>query len=127
MKLSVASAGSRRDNMRKKQGIERIGAPVIRARYPALGSLQLDFKFVDQSGFLHSPQVMVFHPPAPAYFRFACPYSDCDGEFNLTQQVDQVVGSHEHSTSGQVRCAGARHSGVACTLSLEYSVSPTWR
>lgn len=126
MKFSVASAGTRRDNMRKKQRFDRIGAPTIRALYPGLVSLQLDFKFVDQSGFIPSPQVTVFHPPAPAYFRFACPFSDCDGEFVLTQQVDQVVNAHEHTASGQLRCAGARHNGVACTLALEYSVSPHW-
>ena len=112
--------------MRERHRRGRIAAPTIRTRYPELKSLQLDFDFSDNTGFLPSPQVTVFHPPAPAYFFFACPYSDCSGEFNFTSLVDLAASSRESHSSGQLTCTGTRHRGVACTLNLEYSISPHW-
>ena len=112
--------------MRERHRRERIAMPALRARYPALSSLQVDFDFSDQQEFLPSPQVTVFYPPAPAYFCFACPYSDCDGEFDLNNPVDIAVSSKQARSRGQVRCTGTRHRGVACTLCLEYSIAPHW-
>jgi hypothetical protein len=125
VKLATVSPGSR-EAMRERHRRGRIAAPPIRTRYPALKSLQLNFEFSDSTDFLPSPQVTVFHPPAPAYFLFACPYSDCGGEFDLTSLVDLAVSSRESQSSGQLSCAGTRHRGVACTLCVEYSISPHW-
>jgi len=124
MKASRSSPLVGRNATRDRQRIGRTGAQSLRQRYPALSSLQLDFDFSDANEFIPSPQVTVFHPPAPAYFCFACPYSDCDGEFDLTKAVDLAVSSGETQTGGQVRCVGTRHGGVACTLCLEFSISP---
>lgn len=126
MKFAGVASASGREAMRERQRRGRTGAPAIRARYPKLTALQVEFDFSDQSEFLPSPQVTVFHPPAPAYFCFACPYSDCDGEFNLTEAVDLAVRSRGEPARGQVQCAGTRHRGIACTLCLEYSISPRW-
>ena len=120
----TAAAG--RDAMRERQRRGRSGAPQLRARFPGLDSVQLDFDFSDRTDFLPSPQVTVFHPPAPAYFCFACPYSDCNGEFNLTAPVDLAVSSRNAQSVGQINCTGTRHGGIACTLCLEYSISPHW-
>jgi hypothetical protein len=38
--------------------------------------------------------------------------------------VDLAVSSTDQRASGQLRCAGTRHRGVACTLCLEYSIFP---
>ena len=126
MKLTSATPAAGRDTTRERQRRERVAAPTLRTRYPSLKSLQLDFDFSDSTSFLPSPQVTVFHPPAPAYFCFACPYSDCGGEFNLTGQVDLAVSSRESGASGQLSCVGTRHRGAACTLRLEYSITPHW-
>ena len=123
MKPSNILPPSGRAAVRERQRRGRIEAQALRKEYPALSSLQLDFDFSDRTEFIPSPQVTVFHPPAPAYFCFACPYSDCDGEFDLTKPVDIAVSSRELRTSGQSRCAGTRHGGVACTLCLEFSIS----
>lgn len=123
MKFASAARAGGREAMRERHRRGRIATPAMRARYPGLKSLQVDFDFSDGGEFLPSPQVTVFHPPAPAYFCFACPYSDCDGEFDLTKPVDIAVNSRELRTSGQSRCAGTRHGGVACTLCLEFSIS----
>lgn len=127
MKFSGVLPSVGRDALRERQRRGRIEAPALRKRYPAVSSLQLDFDFSDRTEFIPSPQVTVFHPPAPAYFCFACPYSDCDGEFNLTKPVDIAVSSSELKTTGQARCAGTRHGGIACTLCLEFSISANRR
>ena len=126
MRFAGATRAAGREAMRERQRRGRTAAPAMRARYPSLNSLQVDFDFSDQGEFLPSPQVTVFHPPAPAYFCFACPYGDCDGEFDLTKSVDLAVSSREPQASGQIRCVGTRHRGTACTLCLEYSISPNW-
>ena len=126
MKFTSGSAASRRDAMRQRQRLHRISAPMLRSRYPGLASLHLDFDFSDGSAQVPSPQTTVMHPPAPAYFCFACPYSDCDGEFDITSEVNVVLAAHDAQSSGQIRCTGARHGGVACTLCLEYSIQPRW-
>jgi hypothetical protein len=112
--------------LRDRQNRDRAAAPQLRARYPELGSLQVEFEFSDRTEFLPSPQVTVFHPPARAYFCFACPYSDCDGEFDLTRTVDIMVSAREQQVEGQLICAGTRHGGVRCTLCLEYSLLAQW-
>src|SRR3954469_10307279 len=123
MKFASATRASGREAVRERQRRDRANAPLLRVRYPRLGVLQIDFEFSDQTGFVPSPQVTVFHPPARAYFCFACPYSDCDGEFDLTAQAELAVTSRNPESSGQLRCGGTRHRGVACTLCLDYVIS----
>ena len=125
MKFASAARASGREGLRERHRRERLATPAVRARFPGLDALQLGFDFSDNSDFVPSPQVTVFHPPAPAFFRFTCPYSDCDGEFDLTQPVELAVSSRDIK-AGDIRCGGMRHRGVACTLSLEYSISPQW-
>ncbi len=126
MKFAVASPIAGRGAVRERHRRDRAAAPLLRTRYPRLASLQLDFVFSESTEFLPSPQVTQFHPPARAFFCFACPYSDCDGEFDLTAPVDQFVNAGQPSASGQLRCTGKRHKGVSCTLCLEYSISASW-
>jgi hypothetical protein len=112
--------------MRERHRRGRLAAPTIRTRFPGLESLQLAFEFSDSSSFLPSPQTTAFHPPASAYFCFACPHSDCNGEFDLSTLVDAAMKSHESRTTGHQSCAGTRQRGISCTLRLEYSISPHW-
>ena len=124
MRFTGTSRAAGREAMRERQRRGRTATLAMRDRYPALSSLQIDFDFSDQGEFVPSPQVTVLHPPARAYFCFACPYGDCDGDFDLTQAVDLAVSSGESLSRGQVHCAGKRHRGVACTLCLGYTVTP---
>jgi hypothetical protein len=123
MKLVLNSPAAIRNAAREKQKRDRAAAPVLSARYPQLATLQLEFDFSDQGDFLPSPQVVIFHPPARAYFRFACPYNDCNGEFDLTAPVNEMISSNAHNAEGEQRCAGKRHGEAPCTLNLEYSIS----
>jgi len=126
MRFAAAPPAFGREAVRDRHRRDRAAASPLRTRYPQLASLQLDFDFSDRTEYLPSPQVTVFHPPAPAYFCFACPYSDCDGEFNLTRTVDVMMSSGEPRAQGQLRCAGSRHRGTSCTLCLEFSLAAHW-
>jgi hypothetical protein len=57
---------------------------------------------------------------------FACPYSDCDGEFDLTPLVTAMVGDNQKHCSGKLGCQGHRSGEVkqrvACALTLEFEV-----
>jgi len=110
--------------MRERQRRGRTATPQIRARYPSLDSLQVEFEFSDLGKFVPSSQITVFHPSAPAFFCFACPFGDCDGEFDLTNAIDLTARSGQSQASGEVCCVGTRHRAAACTLRLEYSISP---
>ena len=126
MKFAGVMRAGGRGAMQERQRRDRASSQPLRARYPKLATLQLDFDFSDRTAFIPSPQVTVFHPPAHAYFCFSCPYSDCDGEFDFTSQVDSLVNARESRSEGQVSCAGTRHGGVQCTLCLEYSIAAQW-
>jgi hypothetical protein len=126
MRPARATAATGRNATLEKQRRARAGSQPLRARYPRLATLQLEFEYSDRTEYIPSPQVTVFHPPAPAYFCFSCPYSDCDGEFDFTAQVDLLANGHESRAEGQARCSGTRHGGVPCTLCLEYSISAHW-
>lgn len=89
-------------------------------------SLRLDFDFSDGGDFTPAPQVTVMHPPATAYFIFPCPFSDCDGEFNLAPVVDGLATGDLRFDEGQLQCCGHR-TGVGekraqCGLVLEYTL-----
>jgi hypothetical protein len=127
MKLTSGSAGSGREQMRERQRRDRSATPLMRARYPKFASLRLDFMFVDSAAFTPAPQVTVLHPPARAYFSFPCPYSDCDGEFDLSTVVEELARSGETQAGAQLKCCGRRARGgegrVPCQLVLEYTVN----
>ena len=110
--------------MRERQRRLRTATPPIRARYPGLDSVRVEFEFSDRGKFVPAPQLTVFHPSAPAFFCFACPFGDCDGEFDLTSVIDLTAKSGQLQANGEVRCAGTRHRALACTLCVEYSISP---
>ncbi len=126
MKFASSRAGDGRGQMRERQRRDRANTQALRHRYPQFASLRLEFDFSDDGKFTPAPQVTVLHPPAAAYFIFPCPYSDCDGEFNLAPVVDAMANSGEVHDEGQMRCCGQRTGTndvrVGCRLILEYSI-----
>jgi hypothetical protein len=126
VKIAYVTGHNARGETRERQRRERAATPTLAACHPQLSLLRLDFKFIDVGPFMPAPQSTSLHPPARAYFVFPCPYSDCDGEFDLSTQIAQMIGNDESHSEGQLACAGSRHHGVrgvgACGLTLEYQV-----
>jgi hypothetical protein len=126
VKLAGARSGDGRGQMRERQRRDRAVTQSLRVRYPQFASLQLDFDFTDDGKFTPAPQVTVLHPPATAYFMYPCPYSDCDGEFNLAPVIDGLASAGKTQDEGQLRCSGHRastgQSRTPCHLVLEYTV-----
>jgi len=126
LKVSNLRKGDWRGQMRERQRRDRASTQTLRVRYPQFVSLQLDFDFSDDGRFTPAPQVNVLHPPATAYFVYPCPYSDCDGEFNLAPVVDGLVSGGKAHDEGQLRCSGHRAGNneqrAPCHLMLEYTV-----
>jgi hypothetical protein len=121
--------GSGRNDLRERQRRDRSLAPAMRARYPQFSALRLECDFTDDGAAPPAPHVMVLHPPAAAFFVFPCPYSDCDGEFDLTAAVTGLARDEEKHCQGQLRCAGHRtrdRSGpTPCLLTLDYTIHAT--
>ncbi len=110
--------------MRERHRRDRAQTPPLRTRYPDVASLRLNFVFSDSGPFTPAPQVNEMHPPATAFFVFACPYDDCDGEFNLAGPVDAMVRAGRDRCEGQLRCGGQRSGNkgkYSCTLTLDFT------
>lgn len=127
MKFSPANS---RNQLRERQRRDRATAQLMRAMYPQFASLRLEFEFKDphSDAAAPAPHLLVMHPPSQAYFVFRCPYSDCDGEFDLTAAVAELAHSQEPHSHGTQKCGGQRvrdKSGrTPCQLTLEYSIEP---
>jgi hypothetical protein len=126
VRYASARVGDGRAEMRERQRRDRAATQPLRIRFPQFASVQLDFDFSDDGQFTPAPRVTVLHPPATAYFIFPCPYSDCDGEFNLAPVVDALASGNQTRDEGQLRCSGHRsgpgQKRTPCHLVLEYDV-----
>jgi hypothetical protein len=109
---------------------ERAAAPALRAALPAVELLHLELSF-RASADTPASQSHVLHPPAPAFFRFPCPYADCDGQFDLSSAVRVALEDPTHRAAGSLECAGSRSrnpiSKKPCQLHLDYVVTATCR
>jgi hypothetical protein len=126
MKFATASSANGRGQMRERQRRDRLVTPTLRVAYPQFSSLRLVFDFKDAGPFTPAPQVAVLHPPARAYFVFPCPYADCDGEFDLTGTIAEMVGEQQASRKGHLNCGGHRNRDEKgrspCQLTLTYAI-----
>lgn len=119
---------ARRDRLERLRR-DRIAAQPMRRAYPRLTQLRVNLRFEDGSGLPPAAQAHTLHPPAAAFFRYPCPYADCDGQFDLTAQVAESAGAKTpREITRKVECQGVRMrdrlTGRRCGLTLEYTVSP---
>jgi hypothetical protein len=123
---SAAARQERTDRLRR----DRAAAVALRVAFPAVQHLRLELKFESSSAQAPTLQSHVLHPPAQAFFEFACPYADCDGHFDLTSAVDAALADPAHHAGGVLECSGLRPwdcaSKRACQLHLNYKVTATY-
>jgi hypothetical protein len=94
---------------------EHLQAPSLSKLFPGIEQLRVELVFNDPNTRFPQPssQLRTLYPAAPAFFRFACPCADCDGDFDLTGAVTGMVAkgmgrSRTASLDGRVTCQGVR-------------------
>lgn len=125
MKLVSAKSAGGRAVTRERQRRARASTPALRVRFPDIAALRIGFEFRDRGPFAPAPQLTVMHPPSNAYFVFSCPYTDCDGEFDLSEAISKMASEQETRCHGQLKCSGHRRVAVGlsdCQLTVEYSI-----
>lgn len=124
------SEAARRDRLERLRR-ERIAAQPLRRAYPRMAQLRLELRFNDGSALPPAAQSHILHPPAAAFFRFPCPFADCDGLFDLTGLVAESAGPKTpREISRNLECQGVRArdrlTGHRCGLKLECTISPNY-
>jgi len=113
---------------------DRAKTLTVRDTFPQVGVIHIDLDFAESRGHPPSPQRHSLYPPARAFFRFACPCADCDGDFNLAAAVAELVKGGSvgkratgRSVTGRSLCEGTHsrdstHS-EPCRIELSFRVA----
>ena len=91
MKLAPRKAVSSIEQRRTRRLSDRVAAPALRTAFPQVENLRIELNFSDRTAHAPSLQQHILYPSARAFFRFACPCFECDGEFDLTGAVNKLV------------------------------------
>jgi hypothetical protein len=101
-------------------------ARVLRAAFPTVLQLRIELKFTEPGLSAPASQSHVLYPPARAFFAYPCPYSDCDGQFDLAGAVTTATSNASCQVAGALECGGLRggdHSKRPCLLRVVYEVT----
>lgn len=113
----------RRDLLRKA----RLDAPTLRALLPAAMQVSVELTFEVAAQLTQGPLTSTVFPPARAHFVYGCPFGDCDGTYDLDEEIFGMLRAGVRRASGARHCCGhrARRSGYGpqCGLGLTYSVT----
>jgi hypothetical protein len=126
----VAAKSVRAGEMRRLQRQnERNQSPPLRTAFPAIGQLRIELNFRDRPPRTPAPQLHTLFPSANAFFRFACPCAECDGEFDLTTAIKTLAasGSRKGTARDHLVCQGVRLrdriSSQPCVVELDFQVT----
>jgi hypothetical protein len=106
-------------------------AATLSKLFPEIEQLRIELVFNDHAARSPpSPQLRTLYSAASAFFRFACPCADCDGDFDLTDAVTALISNstgrkRTSSIGGQLSCHGMRlrdHGTpqTPCSMQLSY-------
>jgi hypothetical protein len=130
MKLMARKVANSNELRRTQRDVDRGRAQPMRAAFPAVGMLRIELNFHDQTARVPSAQQHTLFPAAQAFFRFACPCSECDGEFDLTPAVSTLLagGSRKaRNSSSSIKCQGVRLQGhpnsQPCSIELRFQLA----
>lgn len=128
--MRFAPPGATRQERMDQFRRDRATAPVLRATFPTVEQLRIELQFEASSSNTPTPQSHVLYPPARAFFEYPCPYSDCDGHFDLGSAVTAALRDPTHRAQGVLECQGSRIGDRAtkrpCLLRLSYEVTATF-
>ncbi|MCC7410590.1 MAG: hypothetical protein IT495_03000 [Gammaproteobacteria bacterium] len=134
MKLATRKSAGVGVQRRLQMQSARTRAAALREFFPQVATLRFELRFEEPGGRPLSPQQHTLYPAARAFFRFACPCAECDGDFDLTTVVTTLVNDLSRpgravtgAAGGELRCEGwrARERATArpCTIELHYRLS----
>lgn len=126
MKLATGNAAAVREARGEKLRRDRASSQIIRAAFPSIQKLRLELTFSGSHPNIPAPQLHELYPPARAFFIYPCPYSGCDGHFDLSAAVSSAIGGKGHIVTGTMECGGSRPrdhlSRQSCLLHLTFDV-----
>jgi hypothetical protein len=134
VKVPTRKSTNPQEQRRQAMQSSRIRAASVRTAFPKVAVIRLELDFVSGMHFAPSSQTFLLYPSAHAFFRFACPCADCDGDFNLTADVTEVVSLRPQTASdpgssfaGQNCCQGVRRRDTAhsrpCGIELNFRIA----
>lgn len=93
MKLAARKQSKAAASAREQLAFAHQVAPSMSKVFPRIDALHIDLAFQDLSSALPPPsrQLRSLYAAAPAFFRFPCPCADCDGIFDLTEEVTALI------------------------------------
>ncbi len=104
----------------------RATSDTVRTAFPAVEHIRLTLTFIETTEPAPAPQTLVLHPPAQAYFAFPCPWSDCDGQFDLGTMARDAIERRKTTLDGSLVCDGQRarnrSARLPCGLRVNYSL-----
>lgn len=131
MRLSARHPEAGRQLRREQWRRDRAAAQTLRDAFPSVELVRMTLTFEQAASTVPTAQAHVLHPPARAFFTFACPYSDCDGQFDLNEVATTLLGRSERHAHGTLQCAGVRTRDRLgkhpCQLLLRYTVTAQYR
>ncbi len=124
-KQAVTRQG-RMDQLRR----DRSTAQALRAVFPSVHQIRIELKFEGPFSNTPTSQCHLLYPPARAFFGYPCPYSDCDGHFDLGDAVKAALADESNVSAGMLECQGSRARDHAskqpCLLQIRYEVTATY-
>ncbi|MGE0582213.1 MAG: hypothetical protein AB7P31_08825 [Steroidobacteraceae bacterium] len=119
--------GAARKERREQSLRDRAASETVRNAFPTVEHIRLELTFVEATESAPAPQTFVLHPPARAYFEFPCPWSDCDGRFDLAGVARRTIERGQTQLDGTMVCTGQRARDripkQACNLHAGYSLT----
>jgi hypothetical protein len=134
MKLATRKSVSISEQRRNRLQSDRARAQALRDSFPHVGTVRIELRFDDRSENAPSPQLHTLYPSARAFFRFACPCAECDGDFDLAPAVTALLNEAgrsrrpaDRTARGQLQCQGIRSrdraSSRPCPIELSYQLT----
>jgi hypothetical protein len=127
MRFTAPKRTAVRKDLQERWRRERAAAQTLRTGFPRVERMRIELSFLGENSFAPAAQTHILHPAAQAFFAFQCPYSDCDGRFDLSGVVTQTVARSADHAEGTLECSGVRFRDgqreQACLLRLKFSLT----
>lgn len=116
MRVAAHKASNGALSTRERLIRDRLRAAPLRHLFPEIQQLRITLVFDEPEArtTTPSPQLHTLYAAASAFFRFPCPCSDCDGEFDLTEAVKRLT------TSSATRARATSLSGHSCCQGIRF-------